>query len=143
MTIKLPNRLEIDINNMPKNFAELVTESFAEYTKGTSKSFRDEDRLSYIDLCRKYIYGIKDVHFSDEVNNCIKSRFNYELEENGEIMEKEEFFSFDFMEECFSKGYRLADKPLCIKLEDVNHHVNEELNKLMCRIIKTVMDYEE
>ena len=38
--------------------------------------------------------------------------------------------------------YNLADKPLCIKKEDVNHHVNKALNKLMCRIIKTVMNYQ-
>lgn len=51
-------------------------------------------------------------------------------------------FTFDFMEVCFSSGYNLADKPLCIKKEDVNHHVNKALNKLMCRIIKTVMNYQ-
>ncbi len=80
MTINLPNRLEIDINNIPENFEELVTKSFAEYTEGTSKDFRDEDRLSYIDLCRKYIYGIRYVDFTAEIKNCIKSRFNYELQ---------------------------------------------------------------
>lgn len=142
MTINLPNRLEIDINNIPENFEELVTKSFAEYTEGTSKDFRDEDRLSYIDLCRKYIYGIRYVDFTAEVKNCIKSSFNYEIEENCEIIERESFFTFDFMEVCFSSGYNLADKPLCIKKEDVNHHVNKALNKLMCRIIKTVMNYQ-
>lgn len=35
------------------------------------------------------------------------------------------------------------DKPVyAIHLEDVNHHVNKTLNKLMCRIIKTVMNYQ-
>lgn len=65
-----------------------------------------------------------------------------EIEENCEIIERESFFTFDFMEVCFSSGYNLADKPLCIKKEDVNHHVNKALNKLMCRIIKTVMNYQ-
>lgn len=78
----------------------------------------------------------------NEVKNCIKSSFNYEIEENCEIIERESFFTFDFMEVCFSSGYNLADKPLCIKKEDVNHHVNKALNKLMCRIIKTVMNYQ-
>lgn len=80
-----------------------------------------------IDICE--YYG-KTVEIKDEI------------EENCEIIERESFFTFDFMEVCFSSGYNLADKPLCIKKEDVNHHVNKALNKLMCRIIKTVMNYQ-
>lgn len=53
-------------------------------------------------------------------------------------------YFYDFLYLCRNKssGYNLADKPLCIKKEDVNHHVNKALNKLMCRIIKTVMNYQ-
>lgn len=54
----------------------------------------------------------------------------------------EETNRFNNIKLCFSSGYNLADKPLCIKKEDVNHHVNKALNKLMCRIIKTVMNYQ-
>ena len=56
--------------------------------------------------------------------------------------EDEETNRFNNIKLCFSSGYNLADKPLCIKKEDVNHHVNKALNKLMCRIIKTVMNYQ-
>ena len=35
----------------------------------------------------------------------------------------------------------VKESSLLIK-EDVNHHVNKALNKLMCRIIKTVMNYQ-
>ena len=72
--------------------------------------------------------------------NFAKAIFN-EIEENCEIIDRESFFTFDFMEVCFSSGYNLADKPLCIKKEDVNHHVNKALNKLMC--IKLLQEEEK
>lgn len=58
-TINLPRGLEVDIFDLPENFDKEVNRVFGEYTRETSKDYRDCDRLPYQRRCCNYIKGTK------------------------------------------------------------------------------------
>ena len=61
----------------------------------TAKEYTDEDRLAYIgNLQTTYIRKYEP---EEEVKNMILSQTEYEIEENGDFPDKEDFWSFDFM----------------------------------------------
>ena len=138
MTIELPRGLKIDIDNVPENLEELVAKSFAEYTEDTHKNYTYQDKLCYIDVM------VQKLHHADStaaVNDEIKARFEYELEENGIIADKDEFFSQEFMEACYDRG--TEDNSLYSRTYFNDCHANEKVMKILVRVIKAVINWEE
>lgn len=101
MIATLPRGLEIDTNNLPENFEELIKGAFAEYTIGTADDYKFEDKLRFIDLCVEALHGAKDS--DDTVMEYIKDRMESDIR-NGEFPEESDYYSFDFMVEMFENG---------------------------------------
>ena len=133
--IRLGNGMDIDIFNPPENLEELVQMEFALYTRGTSSDYTDEDRLRFIDVtierlhCADSYYAVKDL---------IMERYEYELDDQGRLMDSDEFYNMEFMECCYERGRE--DASLRYHCDD--HHVYDKVNRLIARIIRAVMTWE-
>lgn len=135
MNIKFPRGVTVDINNVPQNFEDLIRESFEAFTEGTAADYTYQDKLAYIDLCRKYL------HRAEETNDCVlalmKEYLEYNVTEQGEIPDKEDYLSVEFMETCYERGRtNLYDH------YTGNHHVDDKIMGLLARAIKVVINYE-
>jgi len=133
--LNLPRGLRIDIYNVPEDLEAQVQKTFGEYTEGTSSDYTDEDRLCFIDVMMK---NIRQADPYDKVNEMIKDRFSWELEEQGRIMDSDEFYDgTDFFAECYEAGQKAAQ--LRYKCDD--HHINDIVNPIIVRVIRAVMDW--
>lgn len=141
--LKFPHGVVVDINNVPEDFDAIIAKSFSEFTYGTAKEYTYQDKLYYIDLMRKYAHQNSDEEIDswDEVKKLIKKRFEYNLEENGEITSEYEYLNTDFMVECYEAGLREGNRPLYDKYGD-DHHIYDKVMSLLSRAIKVVMDWE-
>lgn len=135
MIINLPWVNPIDTNKIPANFDELVKESFEKFTEGTSESYTFEDKLMYLDNLRESYLRRENSYTS--VKNLIRDRVTYELEEYGTLPSEDEVLNIDFMEECYNAGFR----PLRDKWDSCSKSRNDEIHKLILRIIKIVVEY--
>lgn len=138
-TIKLPRDLLVDIFNLPNNFEEQVKEKFAEYTRETSKDYRDCDRLSFIDCCVRCINGNKESY--DVVDDKVKDFVSFQWEEHRQLDNSDDVYSFAFMEECYTEGLR--DAKLCSYFGSDDHHVYDQIRKVLVKVIRAVMNYED
>lgn len=137
MTIELPRGLTIDIDNVPENLEELVAKSFAEYTEVTHRDYTYQDKLHYIDVM------VRKLHHADStaaVNDEIKSLFEYKLDEYGNIADKDDFYSQEFMEQCYNRGQK--DHELYSHNYFNDHRANEKVMKILVRVIKAVINWE-
>jgi len=101
-TINLPRELEVDIFNLPEDFKEQVEQAFREYTSGTAKAYMYADKLGFIDRCVECLNGNED---SDKVvNSLVEEAMIAEWRNNGEIIQEDDIYSIDFMEDCYRKG---------------------------------------
>ncbi|MDO5845103.1 MAG: hypothetical protein Q4Q53_08170 [Methanocorpusculum sp.] len=135
MKIKFPRGVEIDVDNVPNNFEDVIRESFEGYTKGTAEDYTYQDKLAYIDLCRKYL------HRAEDTNSCVlklmKDYLEYEVSEQGEVPDKDDYLSIEFMETCYENGRtNLYDHYYN------DHHTNDKIMALLVRVIKVVINYE-
>ena len=138
-TIKLPRGLEVDIFHLPENFDEEINRVFGEYTRETAEDYRDCDRLGFIDCCVRHINGDKDRY--DVVDEKVKDFITYQWEEFGELDSKDDVYSSDFMADCYAEG--IQDAVLCSHFGTGDHHIYDQIQKVMVRIIRAVMSYEE
>jgi len=133
--IKLPRGIKIDIDNIPDDFDEIISNAFQEYTEGTRKEYTYQDKLAFIDRCRELL------HHSGNEEDCImelmKDRFEYEVNECGEFPDESEFLSIEFMAQCYQAG-----KTNLYAHYTGDHHVDDKIMELLARVIKLVMDYE-
>ena len=136
MFIGLPNCL-IDTDNITPDFEDVIKKSFAIYTRGTNPAYMYQDKLSYLDAVRRAAHNCMDT--GEAVRDLIKDKFAYELEENGEIAEKEDFYSIEFMEECFEQGFL----PFYSRFYSDKQSGNEKVMKVLLDIVKIVVNYEE
>lgn len=137
--VKLPRGIEVDIFDLPEDFEEQVKESFRGYTEGTAKEYRYCDKLGYIDCCIKYLNGGK--RSDDIVNEMVEGRILYEWRENGEIITEDDIYCFEFMEECYNRGKE--DARLCSHFGSDDHHIYDQIQKVIVKVITIVMNYEE
>lgn len=138
MIIRLPHITPINTLDLPCDFEERVQESFAKFTEMTAKEYTDEDRLAYIgNLQTAYIRRYEP---EEEVKNMILSQTEYEIEENGDFPDKEDFWNFDFMCQCYEKG--LEDGGYKKRNYEVDHHDNSKTMKAIAEIIRIVMSWE-
>ena len=137
MIITLPRGIKIDIDRVPENLEEIVQKSFGEYTHGTSRAYTYEDRLMYIDVMMKNIWR---ADAQRDVQTLILNRFKYNLDDQGELTEPEEFLSVSFMEECYSLGHDRARLRCRGATED--RRDDEKIMKIVERVIRAVMNWE-
>lgn len=135
--IKLPRGLEVDIFRIPENFDEEINRVFGEYTKETSEEYRDCDRLGFIDCCVRHINGDKDRY--DVVNEKVKDFITCQWEEYGELNNEDDVYSYDFMTDCYAEGVQNA--VLCSHFGTNDHHIYDQIQKVLVRVIRVVMNY--
>lgn len=138
-TINLPRGLKVDIFNLPEDFKEQVEEAFEEYTSGTAKAYMYVDKLGFIDRCVEYLNGDKDS--DDVVNSLVEEAMIAEWRNNGEIIEEDNIYSIGFMEDCYRKGKK--DAKLNSHFGTDDHHIYDQIQKVLVRIITIVMNYED
>lgn len=138
-TIELSRGLEVDIFNLPKDFEELIKQSFKEYTSGTAKEYMYMDKLRFIDGCVKYINGNRS---SDEMVDILAKKMMCEAwDERKELIEEDDIYSFEFMQQCYDAGIENASlSPYPVK---VDRHIYDQIHKVLAQIITIVMNYED
>ena len=137
--IKLPRGIEVDIFNLPEDFEQQVTESFRGYTEETAKEYRYCDKLGYIDCCVRHLNG--DKQSDDVVNENVERRILHQWREHGEIIDENDVYCFEFMEECYEAGKE--DTRLCSHFINDDHHIYDQIQKVFVEVIKIVMSYED
>lgn len=143
MMITLPRGLNFNLNHIPEDFDEQIRKAFHDYTSGTNPAYMFEDKLSFIDSTLEYLH--KTVHedaYSTVKELCLE-RMEYTLNECDEFPDMEDYKCFEFMETCYLAGrdsHRLYDGHACFA---DNLRDNEKIYRLLIRIIKIVLDYEE
>lgn len=136
MKITLPREIRIDLDNIPENLEEIVQKAFTDFTEGTDEKYRYQDKLYFIDLMIGRLHHAD----SDNINDLIKSRFAFDLDEYGELTEPEDFLSIEFMRECYDEGRK--DSRLYSQTYTDDRHNNEKIMQVACRVIKAVMNYD-
>lgn len=138
-TINLPRGLEVDIFNLPEDFKEQVEQAFREYTSGTAKAYMYVYKLGFIDRCVEYLNGDNDS--DDVVNTLVGEAMIAEWRNNGEIIKEDDIYSFEFMEDCYRKGKE--DAKLNSHFGTDDHHIYDQIQKVLVQVIKIVMNYED
>lgn len=138
-TIKLPRGIEVNIFNLPEDFEQQVTESFRGYTEETAKEYRYCDKLGYIDCCVRYLNG--DKQSEDVVNENVERCILHQWREYGEIIDENDVYCFEFMEDCYEAGKE--DTRLCSHFRNDDHHIYDQIQKVLVEVIKIVMSYED
>ena len=138
-TINLPRELEVDIFNLPEDFKEQVEQAFREYTSGTAKAYTYVDKLGFIDRCVEYLNGNEDS--DDVVNTLVEEAMISEWRNNGEIIKEDDIYSIEFMEDCYDRGKE--DARLYSHFGSDDHHIYDQIQKVMVKVITIVMNYED
>lgn len=133
--IKLPMEVSVDVFDLPENFDEIIKKTFIAYTKGTAEEYRFCDKLSYIDTVIEKITYNYDTE--DRVEEICKEYLTNRMFYDGEIPDKDEYYSVDFMHECYGNG--VNDTRLYQHYGCNDHHVYEAIQKAIVRIITVVM----
>lgn len=137
--VKLPRGIEVDIFDLPEDFEEQIKESFRGYTEETAKEYRYCDKLGYIDCCIKHLNGGNSS--DDIVNEMVEGRILYEWRENGEIIEEDDIYCYGFMEDCYDRGKE--DARLYSRFGSDDHHIYDQIQKVLVKVITIVMNYED
>lgn len=137
-TINLSRGLEVDIFDLPEDFKEQVEQAFKEYTSGTAKEYMYMDKLRFIDGCVKYINGNRS---SDEMVNILAKKMMCEAwDERKELIEEDDIYSFEFMQQCYDAGIENAS--LSPYPGKVDRYIYDQIQKVLVQIITIVMNYE-
>lgn len=137
MIITLPRGLEVDPYNLPDDFEEQIKNAFADYTNGTKEEYTFQDKLCFIDVCAEYCHNKGD---SDDIIMAdLKDRIGREIE-YGDFPEKDDYFSLEGMEYYYNMGKE--SQRLYSHDFGKDHHDEEAIEKMLIRIIKTVIDWE-
>lgn len=137
--VELPRGIEVDIFNLPEDFEEQIIESFKGYTEGTSKDYTYCDKLGYIDCCVRHLNGGKSS--DDTVNDMVEDRIISEWRENSEIIQEDDVYCFEFMTECYEAGKEHSRLYSHFGTDD--HHIYDQIQKVLVKVITIVMNYEE
>lgn len=133
--ITLPRGVKVDVFNLPEDFDEIVRKTFYEYTEGTAEDYRYCDKLAYIDLTVQRLN--KSQNTTARVEEICEEYFGSFVSREFDIPEREDFLNMDFMEDCYRQGQKDARLKSNYGIDD--HHIYEEVQKTLCRIITVVM----
>lgn len=140
--VKFPLGLNVDVFNPPEDFEKQIQEKFAHYTQGTAKDFTYQDKLSFCDNIIEKLHKAGDDW--DAVKELLMDRFEYELDECGDLPDRDDFESVEFMEDCYHKGRE--DGRMYYQFEHngvKDHHIYDRVMELEYRAIKAVMNWEK
>ena len=144
MKIKLPWINLFDTLDLPDDFEDQVKESFAKFTVGTRTDYTYKDKLMYIShlplIFKNAIDLSVDTIAEKEVKNLIHHELDYKLEEDDDVLDRDDIYSFEFMCQCFADGMRYV-RPLQ-EYESYSSSKNDETEKVMFRIMQIVMNWE-
>lgn len=135
MKIKFPCNVIMDTDNIPEDFEEQIKASFEVYTHGTAEDYTYQDKLAYIDVCRKHLHRAEDTEHC--IRELMKEYLEYQVSEFGEIPNKDDYFSVEFMENCYENG-----RTNLYHHYTGDHHIDDKIMDLLCRAIKVVVNYE-
>lgn len=135
MTVFLPRGLRIDLDHVPDDFDDLIVNAFLEYTEGTAMAYRYIDQLGFIDACVRLLKG--NVSPETAVRQLLHDTIDYQLDEFG-VFPSPSDFDESFHVYCYNAGQRFSQ----LKSEYVQKGSTEDekIMKLLCRIIKIVMN---
>ena len=102
MILKLPRDLKIDIDSIPEDLEAQAQQCFAEYTEMTNPEMMYQDKFCFIDVTIQKLHGDCDAY--DSVRKLMLDFFKNELDEFGNIPDKTDYLSVDFMEHCYISG---------------------------------------
>ena len=143
MIIRLPGNLKFDLNEIPDDFEDQVKKAFGEYTNGTSKDYTYQDKLCFIDHIVGKLHKAGDEW--DAVKNLLLERFEYNLDNYGDLPDRSDFETIEFMQDCYKRGRE--DGRLYYQFEDDNgirdHHIYDKIMDLEYRAIKAVIEWED
>lgn len=140
MIIRLPRNVEIDLDNIPEDFDQIVRDTFRDYTEGTRDDYCFEDKLCFIDHCVELLHNVGDPDV--EVMKLMKERFEHNVCEYGTFPNEEDFLSVEFMEHCFHMGQERTRLFSVFEKFARNKRDHEKIEKLLLRIMRVVIDYE-
>lgn len=140
LTVNLPKGLIVDVYDLPEDFESQVQKAFNEFTEGTAKDYTFMDKLRFIDLASYYLHGGKDEETA--VRELIHDKLDYDLDEYGTFPDESDYLSTEFMEMCYSEGRR-SQRLDSDGFKDVDSYKDrEQIEKMLIRFIKAVIDYE-
>lgn len=141
MKVNLPMGMTVDVYDLPDDFEIQVQQAFTEFTYGTSKDYTYQDKLYFIDLASKYLHGGKKPE--EAVRQSMHEKFDYELDDQGRFADETDFYSIEFMAQCYEEGAE-NQKLHSRSFEGVkDHHDREKIEEMLVRFIKAVIDYEK
>lgn len=144
MQIKLPWLKPFDTLDLPDDFEDQVKESFAKFTVGTRTDYTYKDKLMYIShlplIFKNAIDLSVDTIAEKEVRNLIHCELDCKLDEEDDVLDRDDICSFEFMCQCFVDGMRYV-RPLQ-EYEPYSSSNNDETEKVMFRIMQIVMSWE-
>ena len=95
--------------------------------------------LIYIDCCIKHLNGGNS---SDNiVNEMVEGRILCQWREYGELINEDDVYCFEFMENCYNRGRE--DAELYSHFGSDDHHIYDQIPKVLVKVITIVMNYEE
>ena len=140
LIVILPKGLSFDVYDLPNDFEEQVQKAFSEFTEGTAKDYTFMDKLRFIDLASYYLHGGKGE--DEAVRELIHNKLDYELDEFGNFPDESDYLSVEFMEMCYSEGRR-SQRLDSDGFKDADSYKDrEQIEKMLLRFIKSVIDYE-
>ena len=144
MRIKLPWIDPFDTLDLPEDFEKQIKTSFAKFTSDTNPRSTWLDKMmyiSYLPLYFKYGSGWRETTIAESgVKELIHDRMDYELEENDDVLDRDDIYSFEFMCDCFNAG--MDEVKFMQRYESYSYSSNEETQKVMFRIMQIVMAWE-
>lgn len=133
MKVKFASNVEIDLAHIPEDFEDRIRESFKKFTIDTAKDYTYQDKLAYIDVMRRYLH---EAHDAEECVRHLMHECLNEVIEYGDIPNREDYLSVEFMTSCFDAG-----RTNLYAQYTRDHHVDEVIMQLMVRAIKVVINY--
>lgn len=139
-TFYLPMGTKIEPADGWLKLVDNVKKEFASFTSATSETYRNYDKLRYINLCKhnmqKVRYAEAGVFVDDIIEDWMLSTWRNERE----FTKSEDIYNTEFMEHLVDSAWNY------IELENFGESeaiIENEKRNFLCLIIKTVMDYEE
>ena len=85
----------------------------------------------------RHINGNKDSY--DVVDQKVEDYITSQWREYGQLDNKDDVYSADFMADCYADGVRNA--VLCSHFGTDDHHIYDQIQKVIVIIIRVVMNY--
>lgn len=140
LTVSLPKGLIVDVYDLPEDFESQVQKAFSEFTEGTAKDYTFMDKLRFIDLASYYLHGCKGEETA--IRELIHNKLDYDLDEFGTFPDESDYLSVEFMEMYYSEGRR-SQRLDSDGFKDVDSYKDrKQIEKMLLRFIKAVIDYE-